>query len=92
MKRRQFFKNVGTLGAFSAGAAALNLFSETAKADLPSAYGSAMGKDLKGPYLDLGTGVGNKFAYARLNGDLDETKQKYGWFKGYIMEIGRAHV
>ncbi|GIS40959.1 MAG: hypothetical protein Ct9H90mP13_08050 [Pseudomonadota bacterium] len=22
-----------------------------------------------------------------MNGDLDESKQKYGWFKGYIMAV-----
>ena len=61
MIRRQFLKNDGSLGAFSAGAAAGNLFSETAQADLPSAYGGSSGTDLKGPYLDLTTGVGNKY-------------------------------
>mgnify|MGYP001169401881 FL=1 len=90
MKRRDFFKNFGTLGALGAGSAALGLFGQQAKADLPSAYGKAVGSALKGPYLDLTTGVGNKYAYSRLNGDLDESKQKYGWFKGYIMAI-RPH-
>ena len=87
MKRRQFFKNIGNLGALSAGAAALSVFSQQANADLPSAYGGARGDALNGPYLDLRTGVGNKLAYSRLNGDLDESKQKIGWFKGYVMAI-----
>ena len=87
MERRQFFKNIGNLGALSAGAAALSVFSQQANADLPSAYGGATGDALNGPYLDLRTGVGNKLAYSRLNGDLDESKQKTGWFKGYIMAI-----
>jgi len=87
MKRRQFFKNVGTLGAFSAGSTALSMFTESARADLPSAYGGSSGAALNGPYLDLATGEGNKYAYARLNGDLNEAKQKYGWFKGYVMAI-----
>jgi len=90
MKRRQFFKNIGNLGALSAGAAALSVFSQQANADLPSAYGGARGDALNGPYLDLRTGVGNKLAYSRLNGDLDESKQKIGWFKGYVMAI-RPH-
>ena len=87
MERRQFFKNIGNLGALSAGAAALSVFSQQANADLPSAYGGATGDALNGPYLDLRTGVGNKLAYSRLNGDLDESKQKIGWFKGYVMAI-----
>ena len=90
MKRRDFFKNVGNLGALSAGYTALSLFTEDARADLPSAYGKATGGSLTGPYLDLRTGVGNKIAYSRLNGDLDESQQKIGWFKGYIMAV-RPH-
>ncbi len=90
MKRRDFFKNVGNLGALSAGYTALSLFAEDARADLPSAYGKATGGSLTGPYLDLRTGVGNKIAYSRLNGDLDESQQKVGWFKGYIMAV-RPH-
>ena len=34
MKRRDFFKNVGNLGALSAGYTALSLFAEDARADL----------------------------------------------------------
>jgi hypothetical protein len=87
MERRKFFKSIGSLGALSASAVALNMMSQNAKADLPSAYGKSSGPSLKGPYLDLTTGPGNKVGYARLNGDLDESKQKYGWFKGHIMAI-----
>jgi hypothetical protein len=45
------------------------------------------GPGLKGPYIDLTTGAGNKLAYARIQGDLDFGKQKYFWFKGYVMAI-----
>ena len=87
MKRREFFKNIGNVGAMGAGALALNLMSNHAKADSASSYGQSMGQSLSGPYIDLMTGPGNKVGYARLNGDLDESKQKYGWFKGFIMAI-----
>ena len=75
MERRNFFKSIGSLGALSASAVALNMMSQNVKADLPSAYGKSSGPSLKGPYLDLTTGPGNKVGYARLNGDLDESKQ-----------------
>ena len=87
MKRREFFKNIGNVGAMGAGALALNMMSNHAKADSASSYGQSMGQSLSGPYIDLMTGPGNKVGYARLNGDLDESKQKYGWFKGFIMAI-----
>ena len=47
MKRREFFKNIGNLGALSAGAAALSAFSQQAKADLPSAYGGKVQSNAK---------------------------------------------
>ena len=87
MERRQFFKNIGNLGALSASAATLGLLSEKAHADQAAAYGGARGEALNGPYLDLSKGPDNKIAYSRMNGDLDESKQKYGWFKGYIMAL-----
>ena len=87
MKRRDFFKNVGNVGAFGAGAMALGMMADNAKADQATAYGSSTGEALNGPYLDLSKGPDNKIAYSRMNGDLDESKQKYGWFKGYIMAV-----
>ena len=87
MKRREFFKNIGNVGAMGAGALALYMMSNHAKADSAASYGQSMGQSLSGPYIDLMTGPGNKVGYARLNGDLDESKQKYGWFKGFIMAI-----
>ena len=44
MKRREFFKNVGNVGAFGAGAMALGMMADNAKADQAAAYGSSTGK------------------------------------------------
>ena len=44
MERRQFFKNIGNLGALSASAATLGLLSEKALADQAAAYGGARGE------------------------------------------------
>ena len=81
MKRRDFFKNIGNLGALSTGFTTMSLLSENVRADLPTTYGQATGDSRKGHYVDLRTGVGNKIAYSRMNGDPDESKQKVGWFK-----------
>ncbi len=45
------------------------------------------GPALEGPYLDLRTGRGNQLAYARIQGDIDFGKEKFYWFKGYVMGI-----
>ena len=39
---------------------------------------------LTGPYLDLTTGEGNMLAMARINGDLDLSKIKHGWYRGVL--------
>ena len=70
MKRREFFKNVGNVGAFGAGAMALGMMADNAKADQATAYGSSTGEALNGPYLDLSKGPDNKIAYSRMNGRL----------------------
>ncbi len=89
------FATVGPLGALSLGllqsgqalgAAPGNAPTSSAlNPYLTSRYGK--GPALEGPYLDLRTGKGNKLAYARLQGDLDPTKQKYFWFKGYVSGV-----
>jgi hypothetical protein len=87
MQRRDFLKN-GFAGVGMAGAAALAMsaFGEKARAGAHMAAGTSVGGEaLEGPYLDLRTGRGNQLAYARLQSDLDFGKQKYFWFKGYVM-------
>ena len=44
-------------------------------------------KSLAGPYVDLSTPEGNMTAYARLQGDLDSSKTKYGWYKGMVSAV-----
>ncbi len=78
--RRNLLHGMGALGA--AGAIAAAGLSQHAKA----AAGAALtGSALKGPYLDLTTGAGNKVAWARLHSDIDPSKQKHSWFRGYVM-------
>jgi hypothetical protein len=87
MQRRDFLKN-GFAGVGMAGAAALALsaYGQKAQAGAHMSAGTSVGGDaLKGPYIDLRTGRGNQLAYARLQSDIDFGKQKYFWFKGYVM-------
>ncbi len=87
MQRRDFLKS-GFAGVGMAGAAtlALSAFGERARASAHMSPGTSVGGEvLKGPYLDLRTGRGNQLAYARLQSDIDFGKQKYFWFKGYVM-------
>jgi hypothetical protein len=42
---------------------------------------------LTGPYVDLTTGTGNMIARARLDGNLDETKEKFGSATGVVAAV-----
>lgn len=42
---------------------------------------------IKGPYVDLTTGKGNLIALARMEGNLDESKVKYGGASGIISAV-----
>ncbi len=90
-QRREFLETAGGVGASlaigAAGLATMGPLEAQAKASalLQSQYG--VGPGLKGPYLDLTTGKGNQLAYARLQGDIDYGKNKYFWFKGYVMAV-----
>ena len=85
INRRNLLKGFSTVGALGATALAMAA-SSRARADTAAAYGKSTGAAIKGPYLDLTTGSGNKIAYARLQGDTNG-KQKYGWYKGYVMGV-----
>lgn len=88
--RRDFvrsFASVGPLGA--ASLALMQAGPAIAAGHEGKGGGSRYGKGpaLEGPYLDLRTGAGNKLAYARIQGDLDASRQKYFWFKGYCAGV-----
>ncbi|MCC5869234.1 MAG: DUF1838 family protein [Gammaproteobacteria bacterium] len=100
VQRRQFLQSFSSLGAVGAATLALAACGQRpapgtgvaapAAAATPNGFlvsKGGRGPALEGPYLDLRTGRGNQLAYARLQGDLDWGKQKYFWFKGYIMGI-----
>lgn len=83
--RRELIKSFAGVGAMSASILALGTGASRAAGRVSSAQ--AQGDVLKGPYLDLTTGKGNQIAVARMNGDLDESKQKHGWYKGFAMAV-----
>ena len=75
---------------FLTAATATTLASGTALAS-----GAAMAADkpsLKGPYIDLTTGKGNMMLMARLEGDLDESKVKYGGASGIVSGVRDGEV
>ena len=71
MQRRNFL-------AAGAGLATAALGSPALTADAPS---------LTGPYIDLTTGKGNMLLRARMAGDLDESKVKYGSVTGIVSGV-----
>lgn len=82
------FASVGPLGAASlALAQAGPAFAKGAGPNPLLVSHGGKGPALEGPYLDLRTGKGNKLAYARLQGNLDASKQKHFWFQGYVYAV-----
>ncbi len=77
VSRRDFLNRIGI------GAAAAAAFSGTAQA------GGHANTDasLRGPYLDLSKPEDNMLAWARLQGDLDTSRTKYGWYKGVVSAV-----
>jgi len=88
-QRRDFIKGFGAMGAFGAAALSLGACANRAPSggEAPAEEASGSQDYLSGPYVDLSTGEGNKIAYARTQGNLDESQQKVGWFKGYVMGV-----
>jgi hypothetical protein len=66
------------LAAAGVAGASAAMRSDPAKAAVPA---------LTGPYLDLTTGHGNMLARARIDGNLDESKIKYGMGTGVVSGV-----
>jgi hypothetical protein len=83
LSRRNFLNHVG-IGAASAAA-----LSATGCATLGNASDApTVDKSLTGPYLDLLNNTeDNMIAFARLQGNLDSSKTKYGWYKGMVSAV-----
>ncbi len=86
MQRRDFLTSFASVGVVGASTLALAQLGRAQAAQTDGArYGR--GPAIEGPYLDLRTGKGNQLAYARLQSDIDFGKQKFFWFKGYVMGV-----
>jgi hypothetical protein len=51
------------------------------------AQSGSQAPSLRGPYIDLTTGKGNLIAKCRMNGNLDEGKEKYGTASGIVSGV-----
>ena len=82
LSRRSFLNQVG-IGAASAAA-----LSATGCAAVGSSPAAASEKSVSGPFLDLlNSPEDNMIAYARLQGNLDQSETKYGWYKGMVSAV-----
>ncbi len=83
LSRRDFMNNIG-IGAASAAAL-------TATGCATAGSGNtavASDNSITGPHLNLLESTeDNMTAYARLQGDLDSSKTKYGWYKGMVSAV-----
>ena len=81
MNRRNF------LSQSSQAALAATLLAAGSAESAAAAAGAGPAPTLKGPYLDLTTPHGNMMAMARLEGNLDPKKSKYGWASGVLFGV-----
>lgn len=81
MERRDFLLT-GTMALGFSASADILAANVANKPALPS-----KSSGLTGPYLDLTTGKGNMLAMARIDGDLDEKRIKYGSASGVVTGV-----
>jgi hypothetical protein len=80
--RRDFLNQIG-MGTASAAA-----FAATGSAMAAAPPAGLADKSITGPYLNLlESSEANMTAYARLQGNLDPSKTKYGWYKGMVSAV-----
>lgn len=80
LSRRQAMAGAGGLGLAASASLAVSAG--------PLGSGSRQTPEtLKGPYLDLTKPNDNMIAYARLLGDLDTSKTRYGWYSGVVQAV-----
>lgn len=86
MERRGFLMAGAALAAAAAGGLAAPAMASPAvrrRADAERRWPT----ELKGPFIDLTTGPGNREAWARLLGNTDMRSTKYGWAVGRIQGV-----
>jgi hypothetical protein len=81
MDRRNFLAHSGQ------AAIAATLIGAGSTQSAAAAPSAGAPPSLKGPYLDLTTPHGNMMAMARLNGNLDSKKNKFGWASGVLFGV-----
>jgi hypothetical protein len=83
LSRRNFLNQVGMGAASAAAFAATGSASAATTEELDS-----VDKSITGPTYNLiDNAEDNMVAYARLQGDLDSSKVKYGWYKGMVSAV-----
>jgi len=89
--RRHFLNNVGMGAASAAALTATGCASNSsaiAEPESATAANTSGPKSITGPYLNLlESAEDNMTAYARLQGNLDSSKVKYGWYKGMVSAV-----
>ena len=70
---------------FGSAVAAVPSLTATTKAE--AAVSKIDGANLTGPYIDLMDKTGNMIAAARLHGNIDPNKSRFGWFDGIVMGV-----
>lgn len=87
LPRREFLAGMGLAGLGLAGAG--HAVGAPASTAAGAAGGSAAAQALRERFADP---KWNRDAFARLQGDLDTKKQKYGWYRGVVLGVRPGEV
>ena len=92
LSRRHFLNQFG-MGAASAAALAASGTAAAAASSATAETTATAGNSMTGPFLTvIESNEDNMIAYARLQGNLDSSKVKYGWYKGMVSAVRPGEV
>ena len=81
LERREILASIAMAGATTAAVSLGGAMPAQA------ATGKIEGASLTGPYIDLTDKTGNMIAAARMHGNIDPSKSRYGWYDGIVMGV-----
>ncbi len=87
LDRRTAMQAMGGIGLASSAALVASAHSAQAEGALEATTNEVTNASLTGPYVDLKTPQGNITGFGRTIGDLDESKQKFGYYGGAVMAV-----
>jgi len=86
-KQKPVLERREILAAIAMGGAATAAVTMGSAMPAQASVSKIEGASLTGPYLNLTDKTGNMIAAARLNGNIDPNKSRFGWYDGIVMGV-----